>query len=244
MNAPNDMLRMNMNLSSKVWIVVPAYNEATILGTILSCLCSFHYQIVVIDDCSTDSTSEIAMKFPVVLLRHNINLGQGAALQTGFDYITTYTDARCIVTFDSDGQHDVNEIPALIAPILSGAYDVALGSRFLDRTSQQSRSNGMPLFKLFTLKTGILFTVISTKIKVTDTHNGFRAFSFGALKKIDLKQNRMAHGSELLNQIAKSKLRYCEVPVNITYTDYSKKKGQSVFNSINILWDLIFGSDK
>jgi glycosyltransferase involved in cell wall biosynthesis len=197
------------------------------------------YQVVVVDDCSTDGTGEIVSKYPVILLRHMINLGQGAALQTGFSYACKHTLAETVVTFDSDGQHDIRDIPALVAPLLEGKMDVVLGSRFINGRSVA----GMPWSKLVTLKLGLFFTRISTGLKLTDTHNGLRAFTLNALGKIQITQNRMAHASELLNQISRNKFKYLEIPVTVHYTEYSKKKGQSILNSINILWDLFFGRD-
>ena len=184
------------------------------------------------------------MDYPVVVLRHLVNLGQGAALQTGFDYINRYSDVKCAVTFDSDGQHSITDIQKVIKPVLSGEFEVVLGSRFIESRYADLKKNGMPLLKYLTLKMGILFTRLTTRLNVTDTHNGLRAFSGKALKTIRITQNRMAHGSEILSQIARAKLSYCEAPVNISYTEYSKKKGQSIFNSINILWDLLTGRDE
>lgn len=232
------------NQNSTIWIVIPAYNEEAIIGQVLHELCDQKYSILVIDDCSTDRTGEIAIQFPIVVLRHIVNLGQGAALQTGFDYIQKHTLAKYVISFDSDGQHNVDDIQLLLAPIISGNFDVALGSRFLKPSNNKRNLNGMPLSKYTTLKAGVFYTRITTRLNITDTHNGFRAFSIEALRKIHISQNRMAHGSEILMEISKNKLTYCEVPVNIAYTEYSKKKGQTIFNSLNILWDLIFGREE
>ena len=229
---------------STIWIVIPAYNEETTLGQILQALCKKDYSILVIDDSSRDATCEVAMNFQVVVLRHGINLGQGATLQTGFDYLKKNTNATCVVTFDSDGQHNIEDIQKVIEPVITSGYDVALGSRFKDSNYSMLRKNGMPFLKFITLKIGVAFTRLTTRLKVTDTHNGLRAISGNALKEINITQNRMAHGSEILSQIAKARLSYCEVPVEITYSDYSKKKGQSIFNSINIIWDLFIGRDE
>jgi len=232
------------NLPYNVWIVIPAYNEESMLGSLLDELCSKNYSLIVVDDCSRDATCDIAMQYPVVVLRHTVNLGQGAALQTAFDYITANSEASCVVTFDSDGQHTVEDIQKVIEPVLNGNFDAVLGSRFLNSTYSMLKKNGMPFSKYLTLKLGVLFTRVSTGLKVTDTHNGLRAFSASGLKRIQITQNRMAHGSEILTQIARAKIQFCEVPVKIAYTDYSRKKGQSIFNSINIIWDLLIGSDE
>lgn len=222
-----------------VWVVIPAYNEEETLANVLEAFSEENYSLLVIDDGSDDHTSNIALAYPVVLLRHMINLGQGAALKTGFDYLINQTNAKYVVTFDSDGQHNVNEIHQLINPLISQNYDVVLGSRFLTGRN----GNNIPLSKLITLKLGVLFTRMTTKLKVTDTHNGLRGFTIEALKRIQISQNGMAHASEIISEIAKKELRWKEVQVTIEYTSYSKKKGQSIFNSVNILWDLFFGRD-
>jgi polyprenyl-phospho-N-acetylgalactosaminyl synthase len=224
---------------ASVWVVIPAYNEAGSIGQVLDQFLDKNYSVLVIDDGSQDDTAEIILQYPVVLLKHILNLGQGAALQTGFNYILKSTSAKYVITFDSDGQHNSGDILALLEPLQSGKYDVVLGSRFLKPGSVQ----GMPFLKLITLKLGLFYTRITSGLKLTDTHNGLRAFSVASLKKINITQNRMAHASEIILQIAQNKLRYCEVPVTIDYTSYSKKKGQSILNSINILWDLFFGRD-
>jgi len=228
----------------RIWVVVPAFNEEKIIGEVLFSLTKEGYSVLVIDDCSTDTTKEIALSFPVVLLHHSINLGQGAALQTGFDYICSNTNADFIVTFDSDGQHNIEDIKSILYPVIRGTHDVALGSRFLNTSDKTLLVNGMPKLKLLTLKAGVLFTRLTLKLKLTDTHNGLRAFSIDALRKIKITQNRMAHASEILAQISKNKLSYCEVPININYTEYSKMKGQSILNSLNIIWDLFFGRNQ
>jgi polyprenyl-phospho-N-acetylgalactosaminyl synthase len=223
----------------RVCVVIPAYNESEVIAQVLDDFSKTDYSIVVVDDCSTDNTVEIVSQYPVTLLRHMINLGQGAALQTGFSYVCSKLKADIVVSFDSDGQHDIMNIPALITPLLTGEFEVTLGSRFIDKKNVA----GMPFSKLITLKLGVLFTRISTGLKLTDTHNGLRGFSTTVLNKINITQNRMAHASEIISQIANNKLKYCEVPVTVHYTEYSKKKGQSIFNFFNILWDLFFGRD-
>lgn len=220
-----------------IWIVIPAYNEEQSIGNVLEEFSHRDYSVVVVDDCSSDGTTRVASGYPVVLLKHMINLGQGAALQTGFDYLLQKTNAKFVITFDSDGQHNVNDIPNIVGLLESGEYDVVLGSRFLNT----NKVDGMPFMKLVILKLGLLFTRVTTGLMITDTHNGLRGFSINALRMIRITQNRMAHASEILSQIAKRRLRFCEVQVNIRYTDYSMGKGQSIFNFVNILWDLFWG---
>jgi hypothetical protein len=126
-----------------------------------------------------------------------------------------------------------SDIGLLVDVIAKEGVDVALGSRFL--TSQQGQ---IPAIKRLTLKLATIFTKFSTGLNITDTHNGIRAFKADALRKFTIRQNRMAHASEILSAIARSKMSYREVPVTIRYTEYSKRKGQSVSNAINILFEL------
>ena len=223
-----------------VWIVIPAYNEAPILENVLRELLQYDssYHIVVVDDGSSDGTATIAGKFPVHVLRHPINLGQGAALATGFEYALR-EKAQFVVTFDADGQMQPQDIGSLVDKLQNEAIDVALGSRFLT-----SLPEGMPTVKRLVLKLATVLTRLTTGLKITDTHNGIRAFRAEALRKITITQNGMAHSSEILSEIARNKLTYREVPVTIRYTQYSKAKGQSIFNSINILYELFMGDKK
>ncbi|MFC1754022.1 glycosyltransferase family 2 protein [Thermoproteota archaeon] len=218
----------------KVFIVIPAYKENDSISGVVKGLHKEGYKnIIVVDDSSPDATSEKARKAGAIVLQHIINRGQGASLRTGMDY-ALQKGADIIVHFDADGQHNADEIKDMIKPIVSGKADIALGSRFLKKGSN------VPLLKKIVLKGGVVFTFLFSGVWLTDTHNGFRAMSRKAAEKIEIKQDRMEHASEIIDQIKKKKLRYVEVPVTITYTEYSIKKGQSPFNSIRIAARLIW----
>ena len=223
-----------------VWVVIAAYNEDKVIGDVLREIiqCNPSYSIVVIDDGSTDKTASVVSGLPVHLLVHPVNLGQGAALATGIDYALSY-NADVIVTFDADGQMSPKDIETLVKKVIREGFDAALGSRFLSRPVE-----GMPPLRKTLLKLAVVFTKLTTGLKISDIHNGFRAFSAEAVKKITITQNRMAHASEILTQIASMKLKYCEVPVSIRYTKYSRAKGQSIWNTINILYELLTGNKK
>ena len=220
---------------SKVCILVTAYNEGAVISDVLTKLYCVFQHVVVVDDCSVDETASIAKDCGAIVIRHPINLGQGAALQTGFDYIKA-TDAQVIVTFDADGQHRVEDAKALAEAVLRNEADVVCGSRFLG-----IRSTTMPKAKRITLKMAAIFTRMTSGVPVTDAHNGLRAISTDCVSKFKITQNRMAHASEIISQIKMNKLRYKEYPVLIEYTDYSIRKGQKITNAINILIDLLFG---
>lgn len=217
-----------------IWIVVPAYNEARRIGSTIRSLRRQYENVVVIDDGSRDDTTRVALAENAWVLRHPINCGQGAALQTGIDFALTQ-GAAAIVTFDADGQHCVDEIAGLVEPIRAGQADVVLGSRFL------GRADGLPLARRLVLKAGVLFTRLFSQIRVTDTHNGLRALSRCAAQQIHIYENRMAHASEILHQVRLLKLSYVERPVTIRYTAETLTKGQSSWNAFAILGQFIVG---
>lgn len=220
-------------MSSRVYIVIPAYNEGPVIGDVVRPLVDMGYSVVVVDDGSTDATQEALCRLRVHVLRHPVNLGQGAALQTGVTYALR-RGAQAVVHFDADGQHVPENVPALLAPVLSGRVDVALGSRFLD----PAHLSEIPRPKRVLLRFGAWFTGLTSGIWLTDTHNGIRAFSADAARRITITENRMAHASQILDLVKRNGLRYGEVPVRIRYTDYSMSKGQSVLNAINIVIDV------
>ncbi len=216
-----------------VWIVIAAYNEEQKIGSVINSLHTYRYHnIVVVNDGSKDDTATIAEKAGAVVLTHCINRGQGAALKTGIDYALNQ-NAEYIVTFDADGQHHPEEIQLLVEPLKKAEAEVCLGSRFLNKASNVS------WHRKFLLKAGAGIIWVFYNIHLTDSHNGFRAFKRDAIQKLELKADRMEHASEILEQIAIKKLSYKEIPVTITYTQYSREKGQSSLAAVEILWDMI-----
>jgi polyprenyl-phospho-N-acetylgalactosaminyl synthase len=217
-----------------IFVVIPAYNEGAVLSQTVDELSGYGFTVVVVDDGSVIPATQFLQNRPVHYLRHLTNLGQGAALQTGMDY-ALLNGAKIIVHFDADGQHSAERIQALIEPIRSGECDVVMGSRFIDPNDRKE----VPVLKQLVLKAGVLVSWLFSGLWLTDTHNGFRALSQEAARRIRLTENGYAHATEILELIRKSGLRYKEIPTTIRYTDHSLAKGQSVFNSINILLDLL-----
>ncbi len=219
---------------AKVFLVIPSYNEGKVIAHTLQKLRRLYdYSIVVVDDCSTDDTETILQEFDVFYLRHSVNLGQGAALQTGMSFALSQ-NAAVAVHFDADGQHNHEDIPRFIEKALDGSCDIVLGSRFM----RQEDLEVVPPFRRFILKIATVVNGLTTGMWLSDAHNGFRALTPTALRAIRLRENRMAHATEILSEIRKNKLRYVELPTHIIYTEYSQVKGQSWSNSINILLDL------
>jgi len=229
-----DSVAPSLAVGRNVHVMIAAFNEERTVFGVVSELRSICPNVVVVDDGSRDGTSEEAMRAGAVVVRHLINRGQGAALQTGFTYALK-RGAEVIVTFDADGQHRPQDVPALVAPILRGEVDVCLGSRFLGRTE------GMPRGRRWTLRAAVLWTRATSGVRLTDAHNGLRAFSRRAAERLDLQLDRMAHASELIDQVRSSGLAYREVPVTIRYTDYSLAKGQRSTAMIRVAIDYLIG---
>ena len=222
---------MELVSRAQVYVVIPAYNEGTLLSRVVTEVKRAGYAVVVVDDGSTDSTADHAHAAGAFVVRHPFNLGQGAALQTGIDYALTQA-AQFVVTFDADGQHRVSDISRLIEALVRERADFALGSRFL------GQAPNLPPLRRLVLQAATLFTRLTTRLQVTDTHNGLRAMTRRGAAALKLRQNRMAHASECLSQIGSSGLRYVEQPVTIEYTAYSLAKGQNLRDAVLILLDL------
>jgi glycosyltransferase involved in cell wall biosynthesis len=218
--------------NKQVCVIVPFYNEEEVIEKILAELIANNYQVVAVDDGSTDNSNEIARNINCVLLKHPSNFGQGAALQTGISFARLNPKFKYFVTFDSDGQHQVANINSVLKPLINGETDFVFGTRFQDDKTK------FPFLKRIVLKAAIKYTQLSTGVAITDTHNGFRAFNKLAVHKINLNFSGMTHASEFVEKAGQSGLRIKEVPVHILYTKYTKRKGQSLWNSINILTDL------
>lgn len=217
---------------SAIFIIIPSFNEETVLRSTVEPLLHKGYSIVVVDDGSLNEQAKFIADLPVTVIRQQQNLGQGAALETGTQYALA-NDASYVVHFDADGQHDFSAMERLLAPIASNKADVVFGSRFLTKQSS------LPFTRSLLLHTARYVNFLFTGLLLTDAHNGLRAFNRKAAELIRIKENRMAHASEILILVKKHKLRFTEVAVEVHYTAYSKKKGQSGWNSIRILFDLL-----
>ncbi|RLP76164.1 glycosyltransferase family 2 protein [Mycetocola tolaasinivorans] len=223
---------MSTSVTERTWLVVPLYNEAQVVREVVEHARQTFPNIVCVDDGSTDGSAEQARLGGATVVVHPINLGQGAALQTGITYALQDPNAEFFVTFDSDGQHRVEDALAMVNRLDTEPLDVVIGSRFLDGRTKPG------LLKKVVLKAAVIFGNLTSGMKLTDAHNGLRAFNRTGAGAIRIRQNRMAHASEIIAEIANAKLRYAEEPVFVVYTDYSRSKGQSLWNSVNILSDL------
>lgn len=223
----------------KVIGIVPAFNEEKRIADVLRAYLAYVNEIVVVDDGSSDKTAEAAKIEKVSVLRHAVNRGQGAALRTG-TLAALKLGADVIVHVDADGQHDPQDLPNLIKPILDGRADVVLGSRFLG-----IEATGMPLVRRWLLKGGRWFNILALGIsrKITDPQNGLRAMTAEAARRINFHQDGKAHASEILRCITRSGLRWIQIPAHIRYTqDSLKKEGSNrTSDALRIAWHLFIG---
>ena len=222
------------SLLADTWLVVPLYNEAPVVREVIAEARAVFPRIVVVDDGSTDGSGAEAAAAGAVVVRHPINLGQGAALQTGITYVLERTDARYLVTFDADGQHSPADAAAMVERAEAEDLAIVLGSRFLDGSADVGR------LKRLVLRTAALASSRTSGMHLTDAHNGLRLIRRDAAQHLNLTQNRMAHASQIIRQLGATGLPWREQGVHIVYTDYSRAKGQSLWNSVNILVDLLF----
>lgn len=226
------MLTMGSNNNS-VKVIIPVYNEAKVIRGVVNAALNKFDAVICVDDGSLDhSTSEIA-RTDAVLVKHPINLGQGAALQTGIEYALQDPEAQYFVTYDADGQHSLEDVELMLQTIKTEKVDIILGSRFL------GVAENITWLKRLILKLAVLFTNKTSGIQLTDAHNGLRVFNRKVAEQLDITMPDFSHASEIIERIASKKFSYKEVPVTILYTDYSRKKGQSILNAVNISFDVL-----
>ena len=215
-----------------VWIVVPAFNEAAVIGEVTADLRSVFDHVVCVDDGSTDGTGEIALRAGAHLVRHPINMGQGAAIQTGVEYARKQPGANVFATFDADGQHRIKDVAAMIDRLAVGDVDVVIGTRF-------GRNDGgrPPLLKRIVLRTAARLSRRGRRLGLTDTNNGLRVFNKTVADGLDITMSGMSHANEIVMMIAENNWRVVEQPVEVLYTEYSRSKGQPLLNGVNIIFD-------
>lgn len=214
-------------------VIIPVFNESSKIGEVIDKVHQEFPFVICVDDGSKDNSSTEITKHPAVLVAHPFNLGQGAALQTGLEYALQFPNVRYFITFDADGQHSIKDAQKMLDVLRKEKLDVVLGSRFLGGVVNLSRTR-----KLL-LKLAVKFTNLISGVNLTDTHNGLRIFNRDFAESVDITMGGMAHASEIVDKLGRGNWKYKEVPVTIQYTDYSQSKGQSLFNSVNILTDVL-----
>jgi glycosyltransferase involved in cell wall biosynthesis len=215
-----------------VWIVIPAFNEASVIGDVIADVRSVFGNVVCVDDGSRDDTGDRAHRAGAHVVRHPVNLGQGAAIQTGVEYARSRPGANVFATFDADGQHRVKDVVRMIDRLTAEDLDIVIGTRFGDRAPER-----MPKLKRLLLPIVAKLSPASRKLGLTDAHNGLRVFNRTVADGLNLTMNGMAHASEFVALIVENQWRVAEEPVEILYTDYSMSKGQPLVNGVNIIFD-------
>ncbi|NLA43293.1 glycosyltransferase family 2 protein [Candidatus Saccharibacteria bacterium] len=216
-----------------VAFIIPVYNEGSVIKKVIEDVLKECKTVVCVNDGSRDNSLDEIKKTSALYVDHPINMGQGAALQTGIEFARKLKGIDYFVTFDADGQHRISDVKDMLSTIRKEKVDMVLGSRFLGSTVN------MPKIKHFILKLAIRFSNATSGVKLTDTHNGLRVFNKHVADTIQITIPDMAHASEILEIVKKNKYSYTEIPVTIEYSDYSRSKGQSVINAINIAFDTL-----
>ncbi|GFG93223.1 glycosyltransferase family 2 protein [Mycobacterium bourgelatii] len=219
-----------------VWVVVPDFNEAAVIGEVIADLRSVFDNVVCVDDGSSDDSGEIALRAGAHLVRHPINLGQGAAIQTGIEYARKQPGAQVFATFDADGQHRVKDVAAMVDRLREGDVDIIIGTRFA-QDFEQAAASRPPLLKRIVLRTAARISRRGRRLGLTDTNNGLRVFNKTVADGLNLTMSGMSHASEFIVLISENGWRVTEHPVEVLYTEYSKSKGQPLLNGVNILFD-------
>ena len=216
-----------------VWIVVPAFNEANVIGDVIADVRSIFGQVVCVDDGSRDDTAEAALAAGAHVVRHPVNLGQGAAIQTGVQYARSRPGAQLFATFDADGQHQVKDVVRMIDRLTAEDVDLVIGTRFAD----PGIVTRAPFYKRVVLRSAAWLSPRSRQLGLTDAHNGLRVFNRTVADGLDLTMNGMSHATEFITLAYENRWRVSEEPVEILYTEYSMSKGQPLLNGVNIVFD-------
>ncbi|MCI6206418.1 MAG: glycosyltransferase family 2 protein [Corynebacterium glucuronolyticum] len=216
------------------WLIIPCFNEGTVIGDVIRHARETFPNIVAVNDGSADNSAEEIHKAGAHLVNHPVNLGQGAAIQTGVEYARSQPGAQYFVTFDADGQHQVKDVVAMLDRLRNEDVDIIVGTRF---GRPRAADDQVPWIKRLVLKTVVLLSPRTRKLGLTDAHNGLRVFNKKVADELNIRMNGMSHASEFVAQMDERGWRVSEQPVDILYTEYSMSKGQSLINGVNILAD-------
>ncbi|APT83888.1 glycosyltransferase family 2 protein [Corynebacterium aquilae] len=220
--------------TNDTWLIIPCYNEGTVIKDVIENARATFPNIVAVNDGSADNSAAQIHAAGAHLVNHPVNLGQGAAIQTGVEYARRQPGARYFVTFDADGQHQVKDVVAMLERLRNDDADIIVGTRFGDAARDEDQ---VPLIKRIVLKTVVMLSPRTRRLGLTDAHNGLRVFNRKVADELNIRMNGMSHASEFVTQMDEKGWRVAEQPVDILYTEYSMSKGQSLINGVNILAD-------
>jgi glycosyltransferase involved in cell wall biosynthesis len=220
-------------MRTDTYIIIPVYNEAKIIGSVLNEVLKKFSNVVCVNDGSVDNSGREIEKTRAILIEHSINLGAGAATQTGIDYALMDLKAKYFITIDADGQHEIEDALRMLERLKEKDLDIVFGSRFLGQVQNISK------IKSQFLKLAALFSKKTSGVYLTDPHIGIRVFNRKFAENLKITMPDFAHASELVERVAEGNYKYDEEPVTVTYSHYSKSKGQPMLNAINITVDLM-----
>jgi len=217
---------------AKILICVPAYNEAERIADVVSKSRQYADDVIVYDDGSTDDTYQVALSAGATVIRNPDNKGYGVAIRSLFQ-AAKERGAEVMVTLDSDGQHDPDQIPALIKPLNQG-FDIVIGSRFL-RNDDEGK---VPRYRSFGIKTITRLTQVASYGKITDSQSGFRAYNKNALSKINLFEDGMSVSTEILLRAGEKKLSTTEVPITVRYDVKDTSTHNPITHGVSVLYSV------
>lgn len=218
---------------SNTYVIIPVFNEAFAVKNVIDSVLKTYPNVVCVNDGSTDQSMEIIKNTKAHLVNHPVNLGAGAALQTGIDFALLDKKAKYFITIDADGQHNIEDATSMLKFLEKNKIDIVIGSRFWGKTQN------MTIFKKTLLKLAAIFSSSVSGVNLSDPHIGLRVFNRKFAEKLNLSMPDFSHASELVDRIKENKNSYAEMPVTVTYTKYSKSKGQPMLNAVNISFDVL-----
>jgi len=223
---------MNPSHDFKILVCVPAFNESKNISDIVNRCKKYADEVLVYDDGSNDDTQQLAMSAGATVIRSPENKGYGVAIRSLF-HAAKQKSADIMVTLDSDGQHNPDQIPPMIKTLKQG-FDIVIGSRFL-RTDDKDK---VPKFRSFGIKTITKLTQVASYKDITDSQSGFRAYNKNALSKINLYEDGMAVSTEILLRASEKKLVVTEVPITINYDTKDTSTHNPVTHGIGVLYSV------
>jgi glycosyltransferase involved in cell wall biosynthesis len=232
--APSKEIVNSSNSSQKIIVCVPAYNEAKNIGNIVKGAQKHSNEVIVCDDGSSDDTSMLAKEAGAVVVNHPKNRGYGMSIRTLFQKALE-RKADIIVTIDADGQHDPEQIPTIVEPILKDGFDIVIGSRFKDGRDDLR----IPLHRSFGIKTITKFTKQASYKNLTDAQSGFRGYKRHALETMNLAEDGMQISTEILLRAGSNKLTVTEVPVKINYDVENASTHNFLSHGMRVLFSVI-----
>ncbi|MCB0520273.1 MAG: glycosyltransferase family 2 protein [Lewinellaceae bacterium] len=219
--------------TENLYIIIPAKDEGKRIGGVLRHLQMLNYHnVVVVNDGSNDNTGDVARSYGATVVNHLVNLGAGAATQTGIEYALSQ-GAEVIVTLDGDHQHLPDDINTLVNTLHEKKVDVVIGSRFL------ADNDGIPPSRVFYNKIANVVTYLFTGMLVSDSQSGMKALRAGFAQKAAIRRNGFEFCIEIIRYIKLHNATWCEVPISVVYTKDTMSKGQGLFTGVKMMFRLM-----